>query len=49
MNTVKISHDDGYMYIHATPNFENIDLFALIKTGMESANYTFTDVANMIL
>lgn len=30
LNTVKISHDDGYMYIHATPNFEKIDLFTLI-------------------
>ena len=49
VNTVKISHDNGYMYIHATPNFENIDLFVLITSGMEKAGYTFTDIANMIL
>jgi hypothetical protein len=48
LNTVKISHDDGYMFLHATPNFEKIDLFMLLQAGMENAGYTFADFYNIV-
>ena len=48
INTVKISHDDGYMYLHATPNFEKIDLFTLIQTAMETAGVTVADLFELV-
>ena len=49
LNTVIISHEDGYMYIHATPNFENIDLFKLLSLGLEQAGLTIRDLFNNML
>ena len=49
LNTVKISHGDGYMYIHATPNFEKIDLFMLLKMAMENAGLTFADFYDQVI
>lgn len=43
-----ISHKDGYLYVHATPNFEQIDLFKLAQDGMQEANITFTDLFEMV-
>lgn len=49
LNTVIISHEDGYMFIHATPNFENIDLFKLVSKILENAGYTTRGLINNIL
>ena len=37
------------MYIHATPDFENIDLFKLMSLGLEEAGMTIRDLLNDLL
>ena len=37
------------MFIHATPNFENIDLFKLVSKILENTGYTTRGLINNIL
>lgn len=43
LSSVKISHKNGYLYIHATPFFEKIDLLAIAEFGIKALDINITE------
>jgi hypothetical protein len=43
---VSISHQEGYMYLHATPEFQKIDLYSLLFQQLQKAGYNLEDFIN---
>ena len=35
LSSVRVSHNDGYLFIHATPDFAKIDLIKIIQAFMQ--------------
>lgn len=48
-NTINVGHGDGYLYIHAAPNFEKFNLLELVQMGLKSNNITISDLFDIAL
>ena len=48
-NTINVGHGDGYLYIHAAPNFEQFNLLELVQMGLKSNNITVSDLLDIAL
>lgn len=44
LNSVEVKHYDGYISVHATPDFSTIDLMALTKEFLGNIDLTLTEV-----
>jgi len=49
LSSVQIGHQDGYLYVYATPNFEKIDMFNIATWFLEQTGTTWNDLYDLVV